>query len=176
MHVDPGQVCGPVAEHLVEVGGARRCWVRPGRVVPAVAPNRLAGVRRGVVGDQLQAVLSRAGGPQIQSDQRQAGSRQMDVAVNEAGRDEVAVEIDDVSAREFGPAHGVAAQPGDDSVADRHGGRVGMGRAVHPTVGQQSRHATGGSGSRGSAGGSRSATFTTSPSTYWARRAERPVA
>ena len=61
------------------------------------------------------------------------------MAVDESRRDETAAEIDDIGTGELAPADIVAAQPRHDAVADRHGGGVGMGRAVHPAVDQQRR-------------------------------------
>lgn len=55
MDVDSSQVCGPFTEHRVELSGAGGDVLRPCRLIPAMAPQRLARVRRGVVGSQLQA-------------------------------------------------------------------------------------------------------------------------
>ena len=63
----------------------------------------------------------------------------MDVAVHESRRHEAAVQILDVGTRELAAADVVAAQPRDDITAHRHGGGVGVGRAVHPAVDQQRR-------------------------------------
>ncbi len=41
VHIDPGQVGGPIAEHGVEVRGGRRGVLRPRRLIPPVAPDRL---------------------------------------------------------------------------------------------------------------------------------------
>ena len=49
------------------------------------------------------------------------------MAVDEGRRDEAAVEIDDLGVGELGAADVVAAQPGDDAVADGHRGGVGHG-------------------------------------------------
>ena len=137
VHVDPGQVGGPIAEHRVELCGARRRVLRPRRLVPAVTPQRLAGVGRRVVGDQLQAVRARCRRPQVETGERQPGRGEVDVAVDESRRDEAAVEIDDVGAGELVAPDVVAAQPHHGAVAHRHRGGVGMARAVHPAVEQQ---------------------------------------
>ncbi|CAG6911625.1 hypothetical protein PICSAR104_03149 [Mycobacterium avium subsp. paratuberculosis] len=137
VHVHPGQVGRPVAEHGVQVGGAGRGALRPRRFVPAVSPDRPARVGGGVVGDQLQAVGAGAGRAQIQPAQGQAGGGQMDVTVHEAGRDETAVEVLDVGIGEQAAADVVAAQPGDDTAAEGHRGRVRRRRGVHPAVDQQ---------------------------------------
>ena len=76
VHVDTGQVGGPVTEHGVQVGGARRGVLRPRRFVPAVPPHRLAGVGGRVVGDHLQALRARVGRAQVQPAERQAGGGQ----------------------------------------------------------------------------------------------------
>jgi hypothetical protein len=61
----------------------------------------------------------------------------MDVAVDESGRHEGTVEILYVGVRKLTTPHLIAAQPGDDIAADRHGGGVGMGGTMHPPVHQQ---------------------------------------
>ena len=63
----------------------------------------------------------------------------MDVAVHESRRDEAAVEVHHLGAGELTAAHLIAAQPGNETVAHRHGGGVGVARAVDPAVDQQRR-------------------------------------
>ena len=106
-----------------------------------MTPDRLAGVGGGVVRDQLQAVRARGGGAQVQPAERQAGRAQVDMTVHESRRDEATVEVHHLGARELAAAHLIAAQPGNETVAHRHGGGVGVGRAVHPAVYQQRRRA-----------------------------------
>ncbi len=171
MDVDPGQVGGPGTDDRVEVRGVRRRVLRPRRLVPAVAPDRLAGVGRRVVGDQLQAVLLRRRGAQIKAGERQPGRGEMDVAVDERRCDEAAGEVDDLGMGELVAADVVAAEPDHDTVAHRHRGGVGVRRAVHAAVEQQGNrdvsHAEeprGLSYSDRRAGGSTSVTSMTSPS------------
>ena len=137
MHIDAGQVGGPITEQCVEVGGARCGILRPRGFIPTVTPDRLAGMRGGVVGDELQAMALRRRSPQIQPGQRQTGGGEMNVAVDETRRDEAAVEIDHLSIGKLAAADVVATQPCHYSVAERHRGRIGMSRAVHPAVHQQ---------------------------------------
>ena len=138
MDVDARQVGGPIAEHRIELCGGWRRVLRPRRLVPAVTPQRLAGVRRRVVGDQLQAVRSRCRRPQVETGEGQPGRGEVDVAVDEGRRDEATVEIDDVCAGELVSGNVVAAQPHHRTVTHRHRRGVGMGRAVHPAVDQHS--------------------------------------
>ena len=137
MHIDPGQVGGPATQHRVQVRGARRGILRPRGFVPTVTPDRLAGVGGRIVADQPQAMPTRRRGPQIEPGQRQTRGGEVDVAVDKARRDEATVEIDQLGTLELASTNVVAAQPHHDTVADRHRGRVGMGRAVNPAVDQQ---------------------------------------
>ena len=177
VHIDPGQIGGPITQHRVQFCGGRCRVVRPRRFVPTVTPDRPAGMGRRIVGDQLQAVRARCRRPQIETGKRQPGRGEVDVAVDETRRDEAAVQIDDVGTGELASADVVAAQPDHDTVADCHRGGVRMGRAVNPAVDQQDyrdlSHAAKPTGwpldysrSRGDgrAGGSTSVTSMTSPS------------
>ena len=97
VHIDTGQVGGPVTDHAVKVVGARRGHAfRPARFVPAVGPDRAVGMRPRVVLDESEAVPQRGGRPQVQPGERQAGRGEMHMTVDEGGRDEAAFEVDDV--------------------------------------------------------------------------------
>ena len=137
MNVDAGQVGGPVAEHGIQVAGARRGVLGPRRFIPAMPPHRLAGVGGRVIGDHLEALRARARRAQVQPAERQAGRGHVDMAVHESRRHEAAVQVLDVGARELAATDVVAAQPRNDVTADGHGGGVGVSRAVHPAVDQQ---------------------------------------
>ena len=140
MHVDAGQVRGPVSDGSVDVVGGRGGRPRPRGLVPAVRPEQTIRVGAGMFGDQLQAVLERRRSAQIQPGQREAGTHDVNMAVDERGCDERSVQIDDLGVRKLSAADVVAAQPRDDAVADRHRGRIGMGRAVHPPAYKKGRH------------------------------------
>ena len=148
--VHTGQVGGPVTDHAVEVVGARRRGFRPARLVPAVPPDRSAGMGLRVFGDQRQAVGHRCGRAQIEAGEREAGRGEVHVAVDECRGDEAAVEVDDVGVGELRPADVVAAQPHDDAVTDGHRGGVGHGRTVDPAA-QQERRQTSRDGAGGAA-------------------------
>ena len=165
MDIDPRQVCGPVADRRVHVGGGRGDGPRPRGLVPAVGPQRTVGMRPDVLRDPAQTVVQGRGRAQIQSRQCQAGTGGVNVAVDESGCDERSVQVDDLGVRKLVAPVVVAAQPGDHAVADRHRGGFGMRRTVHPAADQECRHrAESYDGARGSAGGSTSTTSMTSPS------------
>ena len=56
VHVDAGQVGGPIADHSVEVVGAGRGLLGPAGFVPAVSPDGPVGMGTRVVGEERQAV------------------------------------------------------------------------------------------------------------------------
>ena len=140
VHVDAGQVGGPVADDAVEVVGAGRGAFRPARFVPAVRPDRAVGMRSRVFVDEREAVPQRGGVSQVEPDQRQAGCGEMDMTVDEGGRDEAAVEVDDLRVGKLLAPNVIAAEPRDDAAAHRHRGGVGHGGAVHPPVEKEGRH------------------------------------
>ena len=142
MDVHAGQVGRPVADHTVQVVGARRRGFRPARLVPAVSPDRAVGMGLRVFADQLQAVSRRGGRAQIEAGERETGAGEVHMAVDEGRRDEGTVEVDDLGVGELGQADVVAAQPGDGAIADGHRGGVRHGRTVDPAGTKQRRQAT----------------------------------
>ena len=143
VHVYSGQIHGDPAHHGVEIGGARRLCdtVRgPVRVVPAVPPHRLPGMRGDVCGKQSQQMLKAGGLGEVKAGDPQAGGGDVDVAVDERRCYESPVQIDGLGIRELSPADRVATQPGDHAVAHRHRSGVRVRRAVHQPVQQKCGH------------------------------------
>ena len=79
----------------------------------------------------------RGGLPQVQTGAGETGGGDVDVAVDEGRSDEQPFEVDDGRVRKLRLSDVVAAEPGDQTVTDRHRGGVGHGGAVHAPVEQQ---------------------------------------
>ena len=93
VHVDAGQVGGPLTDGSVHVGGARRGPLRPSRFVPAVCPDHAAGMGPREVSEQVETVPQRGRLAQIEAGQRQPGRGGVDMAVHERRRDERSGEV-----------------------------------------------------------------------------------
>ena len=135
MHVDAGEIHRETTGGTVEVGGGGR--PRPGGVVPAVAPHRLARVRGDILGEQSQAVVDAGRGTQVQAGDPQTGRGQVHMAVDEGRRDEGAGQVGLFGVGKLLQAHLVAAQPRHHAVTHRHRRGLRVRRAVHAAVDQQ---------------------------------------
>ena len=138
MHIDPRQVGRPGTDDGIDVRGARRAV--PVGVIPAVSPDRLAGVRCGVFGDQAQAVLAPGGGAEVQPDESQSGGGHVHMTVDEGRCHQGPGQVDLGGTGELVAADGVAAEPADHPVAHRHGGGIRVRRTVDMPVEQQRGH------------------------------------
>ncbi len=142
--VDPGQVGGPSPTASSRSAVLGRRPFGPAGFVPAVSPDRRrrdgrGRSRRAAAGSAVSEVACRRSSP----------IRVSPVAVRwtwlstKAGATKPPSRSTICGVGELCAADVVAAQPRHDTVAHRHRGRVGHGRAVHPAVEQEGRHLVG---------------------------------
>ncbi len=135
--VDAGQIDSPPrAGGGIDLVGGRRPSLRPACLVPAV-PDHGAGVRRGIVTDQIQAVPQRPGRRQVQARQLQAQGGDVHMRIDEGGGDESAVQVDDFGVRMQCAPRPVGTQPHHRAIGDRHRGGIGGTGTVDTAADQQ---------------------------------------
>ncbi|CAO0826804.1 hypothetical protein SMICM17S_08454 [Streptomyces microflavus] len=139
VHVDPGQVQGPAAGRLVELGARGVALLGPPCGVPAVPEEDVGcGVPVRERTDEAEGFGERAGAGEVESGQGQAGRGGVDVGVGERRGDQGALQVDDfVDAGGEGVGGPFGSHPGDMPAFDDHRGREGVGRAVDVSPAQQ---------------------------------------